>query len=170
MPSSFSWITRRFRGQTCIKQSINHSSRDYTSKITLQPYKRPYRNISHNTTDVLKSQISSQARWSLQPKMPLMDLLFESWSVSRFHIRSCIRALVMIREFTRKVVMKFLPAQYSWIWCKAFKAILSIQRFFCLTEYREVIVKYSLLIAHAGMQIRIWYWLRQRLTPDSFFN
>ena len=33
-----------------------------------------------------------------------------------------------------------------------FKEILSIQRFFNLTEYREVMVKYSLLITYAEMQ------------------
>ena len=34
-----------------------------------------------------------------------------------------------------------------------FKAILSIQRFINLIEHRDIIVKNSLLITHAGMQI-----------------
>ena len=37
--------------------------------------------------------------------------------------------------------MKFLPAQFSWIDVNVFKAVLYIQRFFNLTDYREVIVK-----------------------------
>ena len=44
-------------------------------------------------------------------------------------------------EFTREVLMKFLPAQFSRIDVNVFKAVLDIQRFFNLTEYREVIVK-----------------------------
>ena len=47
-----------------------------------------------------------------------------------------------------------------------FEAILSIQRF-SMTKYREVLVKYSLLITHAGMSI--WHQLREQLT-DSFFK
>ena len=46
-----------------------------------------------------------------------------------------------------------------------FRAILSIQNFFNLTEYRQD----SLLITHAGMQIWIWYCLPVR-TNGFFFK
>ena len=47
----------------------------------------------------------------------------------------------MTSEFIRKAVMKFLPAQSFYIWCKCrLQAILSIQRCFNLTGYKEVIV------------------------------
>lgn len=36
-----------------------------------------------------------------------------------------------------------------------FKVIFSIQKFLNLTKFREVIVKLSLLITHAGTQIQI---------------
>ena len=49
----------------------------------------------------------------------------------------------MSSEFTREVVTTFLFYQLSFLEfdVNVFKAILSIQRFFNLTEYREVIVK-----------------------------
>ena len=36
----------------------------------------------------------------------------------RLQIHLCILACVMVREFSRKAVTKFLPAQFPWIWCK----------------------------------------------------
>ena len=47
----------------------------------------------------------------------------------------------------RTFTTKFLPAQFFNV--NAFGAILSIQRFFNLTEYREVIVE---IICSLGMQ------------------
>ena len=49
----------------------------------------------------------------------------------------------MSSEFTREVVMTFLFYQLSFLEfdVNVFKAILSIQSFFNLTEYREVILK-----------------------------
>ena len=49
----------------------------------------------------------------------------------------------MSSEFTREVVTTFLFYLLSFLEfdVNVFKAILSIQRFFNLTEYREVIVK-----------------------------
>ena len=67
-----------------------------------------------------------------------------------------ISAFVMSREFTRNSVTKFLPAQFPWIWCKCLLTNLIHSKIFNLTKYREVLVKYSLLIAHAGMPIWIW--------------
>ena len=56
-------------------------------------------------------------------------------------------------EFTREVLVKFLPAQFSLIDVNVFKAVLYIQRFFSLVEYRELIIKTSLLVTYAGMKI-----------------
>ena len=42
-------------------------------------------------------------------------------------------------------------------------------KIFNLTKYREVLVKYSPLITHAGRPKRIWHQSRERLT-DSFFK
>ena len=63
------------------------------------------------------------------PKMPLTNLLFESWVrwQCRFQIHLYILACVMTREFTRDSVTKFLPAQFPWIWCKCRLRILSDQ-------------------------------------------
>ena len=41
----------------------------------------------------------------------------ESVGSCRFQIHPCIPACVVSSEFTRKVVMKFLSAQFSRIWC-----------------------------------------------------
>ena len=50
----------------------------------------------------------------------------------------------------------FACSVFLHLMCVGFKAILSIQRFFILTEYKEVIVKKnSLLTTHAGTQIQI---------------
>ena len=53
-------------------------------------------------------------------------------------------------EFTREVVTTFLFYQLSFLEfdVNVFKAILSIETFFKLTEYREVIIKNLLLIMH----------------------
>ena len=48
-----------------------------------------------------------------------------------------------------------------------FKAILSIQRFFNMTEYWEVETQNSLLFRHARMQIWIWH-LKQRSAAKGF--
>ena len=56
-----------------------------------------------------------------RPNISLINLLFENWMHSgscRFQIHLCILACIMSCEFTRKAVMKFLSAQFSWIWSK----------------------------------------------------
>ena len=72
----------------------------------------------------------------------------------------------MSREFTHEAVMKFLPAQFSWIWCKCLLRNLIHSKIFNLTKYREVLVKYSLLITHAEMPLWIWHQLGERLTAS----
>ena len=75
----------------------------------------------------------------------------ESVASCRFQIDLRIVAYVMSCEFTRKIVMKFLPAPFSWIRCKCLLRNLIHSKIFNLTKYREVLVKYSLLITHTGM-------------------
>ena len=77
---------------------------------------------------------------------------------SRFQFHPCILACVMSREFTRKAVMNFLPAQFPWIWFKCLRSNFIHSNIFNLTKYREVLVKYSLLITHAGKPILIWHY------------
>ena len=57
----------------------------------------------------------SQVRSGLPPKNPLSiyDSKVESVASCRFQIDLCILAWVMGGEFTRKAVLKFLPAQFS---------------------------------------------------------
>ena len=93
----------------------------------------------------------------------------ESVGSCRFQIHLCILACMMGREFSRKAVTKFLPAQFPWIWCKYLLTNFIHWKIFNLTKYREVLVKYSLLITHAGRPKRIWHQSRERLT-DSFFK
>ena len=46
-------------------------------------------------------------------------------------IHLCIPACVMSSEFTREVVMKFLPAQFSaWIWCKCLQGTFTHSKIF----------------------------------------
>ena len=71
-------------------------------------------------------------------------------------------------EFTRKAVKKFLPAQFSWIWCKSLLKNLIHSKIFNLTKYREVFVKYSLLITHAEMPLWIWHQLGERRNGFTF--
>ena len=52
---------------------------------------------------------SSQVK--LPPKIPLINLV-ESVGSRRFQIQLFILVRVMSREFTREVVLKFLPAQF----------------------------------------------------------
>ena len=59
--------------------------------------------------------------------------------------------------------------QFPWTWRKSLLRHLIHSKIFNLTKCREVLVKYSLLITHAGMPIQIWHQLRERLT-DSFFQ
>ena len=93
----------------------------------------------------------------------------ESVGSCKFQIHLCILACVMSREFTRDSVTKFLPAQLPWIWCKCLLRKLIHSKIFNMTKYREVLVKYSPLIAHTGMPIWIWHYLRERVT-DSLFK
>ena len=77
----------------------------------------------------------------------------ESVAHCRFQIDLCILACVMSREFTREAVMKFLPAQFPWIWRKCLLRNIIHSKIFNLTQYREVLVRYSLLITHTEMPI-----------------
>ena len=72
-------------------------------------------------------------------------------------ISAFLHVCAMSCEFTRKGVAKFLPAQFSWKWCWCLLTNLIHSSIFNLTKYREVFVKYSLLITHAGMPIWIWH-------------
>ena len=106
---------------------------------------------------ILKFINYSQARSSVPPKIPFIHYLkVESVGSCRFQIHLCILACAMSCEFTCNSVAKFLPAQFPWIWCKCLLINLIHSKIFNLTKYWEVLVKYSLLIAHAGMLIWIW--------------
>ena len=96
--------------------------------------------------------------------IPLMNLLFESLIRCEFQIHLCIPAGAISSEFTREVVMKFLPAQFSWIWCKWLQSNFVHSKIVQSDRIQGSYRKNSRLITHAGMQIWIWYWLRQRLT------
>ena len=114
--------------------------------------------------------IYSQARWSVPTEKYINEFIIRKLNpllVVDFRLISTF--LHVCCEFTCKAVMKFLPAQFSWIWCKCLLRNLIHSKIFNLTKYREILVKYSLLITHAGMPLWIWHQLRERLT-DSFFK
>ena len=75
----------------------------------------------------------------------------------KFQIHLCILAYVITANSHARLN-----------WCKGLISNLIHSKIFNLAKYREVLVKYSLLITHAGMPMRIWHQLRERLT-DSFF-
>ena len=72
-------------------------------------------------------------------------------------------------KLLRRHLHQFLPAPFSWNWCKCLLRSLTHSKISNLTKYREVLVKYSLLITHAEMPLWIWHQLWERLT-DSFFK
>ena len=80
---------------------------------------------------------------ALPPKSPLMNLLFESWTVGscRFQIHLCILGCVMSREFTRETVMKFPLPHFPCIWCKSLRSNFLDSKIFNLTKYRDVVVE-----------------------------
>ena len=88
---------------------FSNMSKPFFKPIKGKRFFRPY--VSH-----LHGRHYSQARSSVPPKI----VLFESWIRNcRFQIHLCIPACVISSEFTREVIMKFLPAQSSWIWYKS---------------------------------------------------
>ena len=112
---------------------------------------------------------SNQVKHTLQESInEFIHSKVESVASCRFQIDLCILACVMSREFTREAVMKFLPAPFSWIWCKCLLRNLIHSKIFNLTKYREVLVKYSLLIMHAEMPPWIWHQLGERLIASLF--
>ena len=135
----------RFRLSNCWNvnelESFSNSSRDYF-----------VRRLSHMRVRARLLAVRlfsySQTGSSVPRKKPLMNLLFKSWIRCYFQTDLCILACVMSREFTREAVMKFLPAPFSWIWCKCLLRNLIHSKIFNLTKYREVLVKYSMLITH----------------------
>ena len=107
---------------------------------------------------------------ALPPKSPLMNLLFESWTVGscRFQIHLCILGCVMSREFTRETVMKFPLPHFPCIWCKSLRSNFLDSKIFNLTKYRDVVVeKFSSHYASRNANLNLT--LRERLT-DSFFK
>ena len=97
----------------------------------------------------------SPPRSSVPPRFHLWIYYSKVESVvsctSRNQIHLCILACVieMSREFTRKGVMNFLPAQFPWIWFKCLRSNFIHSKIFNLTKYREV---------HVGMPISIWHY------------
>ena len=90
------------------------------------------------------------------PKDPIDEFIIRKLNLLVVVDFRFISAFVMSGEFTHNSVTKFLPAQFPWIWCKCLLTNLIHSKIFNLTKYRKVLVKYSLLIAHAGMPIWIW--------------
>ena len=60
----------------------------------------------------------------------------------------------MSSKFTQEAVMKFLAPQFPWIDVNVLKQFYPFKDF-NLTKYREFLIKYSLLITHAGTPIWI---------------
>ena len=75
----------------------------------------------------------------------------------RFYIHLCILPCIMSHDFTCEAVVQFLPAQLPWIWCKCLRSNFIHSKIFNLTNYKEVLAKYSLFVMHAGMQLWIWH-------------
>ena len=72
-----------------------------------------YFKVSWNTTALSQSNCSNFSCSSIK---------MEFVASCRFQIHLCTSACVMSSEFTREVVMRFLPAQFSWIWCKCLQS------------------------------------------------
>ena len=71
----------------------------------------------------------------------------------------CIPACIMSNEFTLgREQWNFYLLRFLEFDVNVFKAILCIQRFFNLTEYREVSLKRSLLITHMWKKADLKYW------------
>ena len=102
----------------------------------------------------------------LIPYFLINTFIIRKWIPLDFRFLSVFLQFVMswVNSHVEEV-LKFLPAQFSW-----YKYLLSnfIHPKFFLTEYWEVVPKNVLLIMHAGVQIWIWCWLRQRLTVSFF--
>ena len=101
------------------------------------------RNLFQSDIPNIKKYFTVKPGQALPPKSPLMNLLFESWTVGscRFQIHLCILGCVMSREFTRETVMKFLLPHFSWIWCKTLRSIFFHSKIFNLTKYKDVLVE-----------------------------
>ena len=102
---------------------------------------------------------SSQVKHTFQDAIKefIIRKLNRAVGCCRFEIHLCIVACVMSHKFTCKAVLKFLLAEFSWIWCKCLWNSFMHSKIFNLTKYREVLIKFSLLIfRHAGMPIWIW--------------
>ena len=94
----------------------------------------------------------SRVRSSILPKMSLKWIYYskvESGGSCRFQIHLCIPACVMSLEFTHQAVMKFLPVQFPSIDIKCLWSNFIHLKISNLTKYREVLVKYSLLLNYA---------------------
>ena len=156
------WKTAVFAAYIIVKDSelfprdVCFSWVHCSRKLAIRTTFRTHRNSRHYKPGLAYPPIFHQ--WMYISKV-------ESIGSCWFQCYLCILACEMGSEFTREVGVSFLPAQFSWIWCilSVFKAILSIQT---LSSHNW---NKSQLITHAGMQIRIWYWLRQGLT-DSLFQ
>ena len=101
------------------------------------------RNLFQSDIPNIKKYFTVKPGQALPPKSPLMNLLFESWTVGscRFQIHLCILGCVMSREFTRETVMKFLLPHFPCIWCKSLRSNFLDSKIFDLTKYRDVVVE-----------------------------
>ena len=103
------------------------------------------RNLFQSDIRNIKNYLTVKPGQVLPPKSPLMNLLFESWTVGhgscRFQIHPCILGCVMSLVFTRETVMKFLLPHFPWIWCKSLRSNFLDSKIFNLTKYRDVVVE-----------------------------
>ena len=107
----------------------------------------------------------SQPRSSVPPKIPLMNLLFESWICwfFWFQIHLCILACVISCKFACEAVTKFLPAQFSWI------DVNVLWKFYPMKDFQSAQTQRTsrnIFTAHYACRMPNWIWhrLREQLT------
>ena len=92
---------------------------------------------------------SSQVKHT--PKIQLINLYYSKSMIScRFQIHLYIPACAMSTEFTCRVFMKiFLPARFSWIWCKCLWSNFVHSKIFQSHRMQRRFLKNSLLRSHS---------------------
>ena len=96
--------------------AIFYNNVQKTKKLNMLSIQHLSRYLYHTESGTLLTLHNSQGRSSVPPQDCINEFIIRRLNLSV--IVDCTPAYVMNSDFTPEVVMKFLPAQFSRMWCK----------------------------------------------------
>ena len=115
---------------------------------------------NNSWTCTCKSEVLQSSKVKCTPQDSINKFIIQKLNLLvlvdfRF-IMAFLHAYWVVNSHARHL-QNFYLLQFAWIWCNSMQRNLIHSKIFNLTEYRDILIKYSLLITQAGMLIWIWH-------------